>query len=149
MTNENMFIKGNPLWFGHVRDVAHPPLGFHLPGGARNPPAAAPPPARQPLQPPCSPPLLDSVTPGISGRWSRTAGGPGHSALCPRQHDPHQPQGQNNPDAITEEQSVLCPPGDLLFSCEANGSGGREFLRATKHAVWHDPLLVEQMTLCR
>lgn len=97
----------------------------------------------------CSPPLLDSVIPGISGTWSHTAGGPGHSALCPRQHDPHQPQGRNNPDAITEEQSELCPPGDLLFSCEASGSGGREFLRSTKHGVWHDPLLVEQMTLRR
>lgn len=119
------------------------------PGGARNPLAAPPPPARQPQQPPRSLPLLDSGTPGISGTWSRTAGGPGHSALCPRQHDSHQPQGRNHSDAVTKEQSVLCPPGGTLFSREASGSGGREFLRSTKRGVWHDLLLVEQMTLRR
>ena len=95
--------------------------------GTRNPLAAPPPPARQPQQPPRSLPLLGSVIPGISGTWSHMAGGPGHSVLCPRQHDSHQPQGRNHPDAVTKEQSVLCPPGGTLFSREASGSGGRVF----------------------
>ena len=64
--------------------------------------------------------------------------------------------GSNSPvqaalmeSAVTKEQSVLCPPGGTLFSREASGSGGREFLRSTKRGVWHDSLLVEQMTLRR